>query len=163
MGRIAFEARQRWTLRSDTTGERSPSCRTWPTRSNNIGNVLKVLGRLQEARGLSGEPPARSNHSWRLCQSRRYFENVYTRQYPSRRPWSRLRRGRKGSHRDRIQLDFALGKAYADLKDYSRSFRHCSPAIRQARDNCLRRVCHVRSISPHRKDHFRATDRVKIR
>jgi hypothetical protein len=28
------------------------------------------------------------------------------------------------SKTDRLQLDFALGKAYADLKDYKRSFRH---------------------------------------
>jgi hypothetical protein len=28
------------------------------------------------------------------------------------------------SKRDRMQLDFALGKAYADLKDFSRSFQH---------------------------------------
>ena len=28
------------------------------------------------------------------------------------------------SKTDRMQLDFALGKAYADLKDYRRSFEH---------------------------------------
>ncbi len=28
------------------------------------------------------------------------------------------------SRTDRMQLDFGLGKAYADVKDYSRSFKH---------------------------------------
>ena len=56
-------------------------------------------------------------------------------------PWRRSRRRPKDlSKTDRMQLDFALGKAYADLKDYRALVR--APARRQcgqARDDRLRR------------------------
>ena len=40
------------------------------------------------------------------------------------------------SKTDRMQLDFALGKAYADLKDYPRSFKHLLDGnAGQARDD----------------------------
>ena len=44
------------------------------------------------------------------------------------------------SKTDRMQLDFALGKAYADLKDHDRSFEHllAGNAAKRATDRLRR-------------------------
>ena len=90
---------------------------------NGIGNVLKVLGKLPEAEKAYRE-------ALRLDPN---IAGVYCnladlKTFSSDDPHlaaMELLAERKGiSQTDRMQLDFALGKAYADLKDYGRSFRH---------------------------------------
>ena len=90
---------------------------------NGIGNVLKVLGKLQEAEKAFLEAlRLDANIAGVYCN----LADLKT--FSSDDPHlaaMELLAERKGiSQMDRIQLDFALGKAYADLKDYGRSFKH---------------------------------------
>ena len=92
---------------------------------NGMGNMLKVLGRVAgSAKGLSRSTPAQSKHRWRLFQPCR-VENLQAPTILILRQWKSLAAKTKDYRKiDRVQLDFALGKAYADLKDYRRSFKH---------------------------------------
>ena len=91
---------------------------------NNMGNVLKELGQLQEAHDA-------------YLQALRLDSNiagVYVNLADSKKfapgdahldAMEALAAKSDGlSKADRMQLDFALGKAYGDLQDYSRSFKH---------------------------------------
>ena len=91
---------------------------------NNMGNVLKDLGRLQEAREAFLEAirldPEIPGVYVNLGDS-----ETFTADDPHLATMERLAAKTEGlSKTDRMQLDFGLGKAYADLKDYSRSFKH---------------------------------------
>jgi tetratricopeptide (TPR) repeat protein len=91
---------------------------------NNMGNVLDELGRLQEAQSA-------------YCEALRLDPNG-TAAYVNLAAGKTFKPGdvhlaametlaakTEGlSTTDRMQLDFALGKAYADLKDYARAFKH---------------------------------------
>ncbi len=93
---------------------------------NNMGNVLEELGQLQEAQRA-------------YCEALRLDPNS-TAAYVNLAAGNTFKPGdahlvamealaakTEGlSTTDRMQLDFALGKAYADLKDYARSFKHFS-------------------------------------
>jgi tetratricopeptide (TPR) repeat protein len=93
---------------------------------NNMGNALKELGQLQEAESA-------------YCEALRLDPNN-TATYINLAAGKTFKPGdahlaamealaakTEGlSKIDRTRLDFALGKAYADLKDYARSFRHLS-------------------------------------
>ncbi len=92
---------------------------------HNLGNVLEELGQLQEAQSA-------------YCEALRLDPNS-TAAYVNLAAGKTFKPGdahlaamealaaKKGlSTTDRMQLDFALGKAYADLKDYARSFAHLS-------------------------------------
>jgi tetratricopeptide (TPR) repeat protein len=91
---------------------------------NNMGNVLKELGQLQKAQNAYLE-------ALRLDPN---VAGVYANlaDFKPFKPgdWhlaamEQLAEKQEGlSKVDRMQLDFALGKAYADLKDYRRSFEH---------------------------------------
>jgi tetratricopeptide (TPR) repeat protein len=93
---------------------------------NNIGNVLDELGQLQEAQNA-------------YCEALRLDPNS-TATYGNLAAGKTFKPGdahlaamealaakTEGlSTIDRMRLDFALGKAYADLKDYARSIKHLS-------------------------------------
>ena len=91
---------------------------------NNIGNALKELGRLDDARQAYLE-------SIRLdpTVTAAYVNFVDTMTFtPGNAHLATMEalaaQPHEMSKRDHMQLDFALGKAYADLKDFSRSFQH---------------------------------------
>ena len=91
---------------------------------NNMGNVLKELGRLQEAHEAYLEAlrldPAISGVYVNLADSKTFAAgdpHLAAMEALAAKPESL-------SKTDRLQLDFALGKAYADLKDHRRSFKH---------------------------------------
>src|SRR5262249_51386329 len=91
---------------------------------NNMGNVLKELGQLQEAQASYQEAlrldPSSTGIYVNLADSKTFKpddEHLAAMEALATKPESL-------SRTDRTQLDFALGKAYADLKDYDRSFRH---------------------------------------
>jgi tetratricopeptide (TPR) repeat protein len=91
---------------------------------NNMGNVLKELGQLKEAQDSYLE----------ALRLDRDIAGVYVNLADSKtfKPGDAhlaamealAAKSETLSKTDRTQLDFALGKAYADLKDYGRSFRH---------------------------------------
>jgi tetratricopeptide (TPR) repeat protein len=91
---------------------------------NNMGNALKELGRLDEAREAFLEAlridPAITGVYVNLADSKTFKPGD-----PHLAAMEALASKTDGlSKTDRLQLDFALGKAYADLKDFPRSFRH---------------------------------------
>jgi tetratricopeptide (TPR) repeat protein len=91
---------------------------------NNMGNALKELGQLQEAEGayleaLRLDPNVTGVHV-NLADSRKFAPGD-----PYLAAMEALAAKTDGlSKTDRMQLDFALGKAYADLKEHGRSFAH---------------------------------------
>jgi tetratricopeptide (TPR) repeat protein len=123
MGRIAFEQgdldaalahhRRALELRPDLADA-----------LNNMGNVLKELGRLDEARdaylkSLALDPKITVVYV-NLADSTKFTPDD-----PHLAAMEALERGSEPlSNTDRLQLDFALAKAYADIKDHKRSFEH---------------------------------------
>ena len=123
MGRVAFERgdldsalidyRRALTLKPDLADAH-----------NNIGNVLKELGRLAEAeeaylQALRLDPNIAGVYV-NLADSKKFAPgdtHLVAMETLAAKPDGL-------SKSDRMQLDFALGKAYADLQDYPRSFRH---------------------------------------
>jgi tetratricopeptide (TPR) repeat protein len=91
---------------------------------NNMGNVLKDLGRLREAQDAYLEAlrydPSVTNVYLNLADLKKFAPGD-----PHLTALEALAAKAEGlSKTDRMQLDFVLGKAYADVKDYSRSFKH---------------------------------------
>ena len=91
---------------------------------NNMGNVLKELGQLREAHDAFLEAIRLdrdiSGVYVNLADSKKFAPGD-----PHLAAMEALAAKTEGlSKTDRLQLDFALGKAYADLKDYDRSFKH---------------------------------------
>jgi tetratricopeptide (TPR) repeat protein len=101
---------------------------------NNMGNVLKELGRLQEAQeaylaALQIDASVTGVYV-NLADSK-----TFTPGDPHLAALEALAAKTQGlSKTDRMQLDFALAKAYADLKDHSRSFPHLLAANAQKRE-----------------------------
>jgi tetratricopeptide (TPR) repeat protein len=91
---------------------------------NNMGNVLKELGQLDEARevylkALELDPNVTGVYV-NLADSMKF-----TATDPHLATMQALAAKTDGlSKTDRLQLDFALGKAFSDLKDHRRSFQH---------------------------------------
>jgi tetratricopeptide (TPR) repeat protein len=91
---------------------------------NNLGNALKELGDLHEAeeaylQALRLDPNVAGVYV-NLADSRRFSSGD-----PVLADMEALAGKSDGLSRDdRMQIDFALGKAYADLGDYTRSFQH---------------------------------------
>jgi tetratricopeptide (TPR) repeat protein len=90
----------------------------------NMGSVLKDLGHLREAQETYLEvlrlDPSLANVYVNLADSKTFKPDD-----PHLSAMEALAAETEGlSKTDRMQLDFALGKAYADLKDYGRSFKH---------------------------------------
>ena len=91
---------------------------------NNMGNVLKERGHLQQAHDAFLEAlrldPNLTGVYVNLADSKKFAPGD-----PHLAAMEGLAAKASGlSKTDRMQLDFALGKAYADLKDYARSFEH---------------------------------------
>ncbi|HTV30406.1 MAG TPA: tetratricopeptide repeat protein [Xanthobacteraceae bacterium] len=91
---------------------------------NNMGNALKDLGRFREAekafRNSVRLDPTISGVYVNLADLKTFLPGD-----PLLLAMERLAARREDlTKTDRLQLDFALGKAYADLKDYDRSFAH---------------------------------------
>jgi tetratricopeptide (TPR) repeat protein len=91
---------------------------------NNMGNVLKELGQLHDARQAYLEAlrldPAVCGVYVNFADSK-----TFTPGDAHLAAMESLAAQPEGlSKTDRMHLDFALGKAYADLKDYRRSFTH---------------------------------------
>jgi tetratricopeptide (TPR) repeat protein len=91
---------------------------------NNLGNVLKELGKLQEAQDSYLHAlrldPAVTGVYVNLADSKKFTPGD-----PHLAAMHELAAKTEGlSKTDRLQLDFALGKAYADLKDHGRSFAY---------------------------------------
>ena len=91
---------------------------------NNLGNVLKELGQLAEAEQAYLEAirldPSITGVYVNLADSKKFSSGD-----PHLAAMEALAVKTDGlSKADRMQLDFGLGKAYADLKDYRRSFEH---------------------------------------
>jgi tetratricopeptide (TPR) repeat protein len=123
MGRIAFE-------RGDLDGSLRFYRRALALKPdladayNNMGNVLKELGQLNEAQDAYLQAlrldPAVTGVYVNLADSKKFTPGD-----PHLAAMEALAAKTDGlSKSDRMQLDFALGKAYADLKEHSRSFRH---------------------------------------
>jgi tetratricopeptide (TPR) repeat protein len=91
---------------------------------NNIGNALKELGQLQQAKdayitAIQLDPNLAGVYV-NLADSKTFTKND-----PHLAAMEALAAKTEGlSETDCMELDFALGKAYADLKDYRRSFGH---------------------------------------
>jgi len=91
---------------------------------NNMGNVLRELGQFDEARltylkAVELDPTSTDVYR-NLADSKKF-----TRADPHLAAMEKLMAKPEGlSKTDRVQLDFALGKAYSDLKDHRRSFQH---------------------------------------
>jgi len=123
MGRIAFE---RGELDAALTYHRRALALKPDLADafNNMGNVLKELGQLQEAHDAYLEALRLDPHITgvyvNLSDSKKFAAGD-----PHLAAMEALAAKTDGlSKTDRIQLDFGLGKAYADLKDYDRSFKH---------------------------------------
>jgi tetratricopeptide (TPR) repeat protein len=91
---------------------------------NNMGNALKELGRLKEAHEAYLEAlrldPSITGVYVNLADSKSFTPGD-----PHLAAMEALAAKPGGlSTTDRLQLDFALAKAYADLKDHARSFKH---------------------------------------
>jgi hypothetical protein len=91
---------------------------------NNVGNVLKELGQLAEAEAAYLQAvrldPSMTGVYVNLADSRKFAPGD-----PHLAAMEALALKHDGlSKSHRMQLDFGLAKAYADLKDYRRSFRH---------------------------------------
>jgi tetratricopeptide (TPR) repeat protein len=123
MGRIAFERgelrsalgcfRRALVLRPDLADA-----------YNNMGNVLKELGQLREAEEAYLQAirldPSVTGVYVNLADSKKFTPSdmhLAAMEALAAKPDGL-------STTDRMQLDFALGKAYADLRDYARSFTH---------------------------------------
>jgi tetratricopeptide (TPR) repeat protein len=122
MGRVAFE-------RGDLTAALDYYRRAIAIKPeladayNNMGNALKELGRLQEAQDAYDKAieldPNISGVYVNLADSRKFNAgDPYLAAMESMASKTELPKT------DRMHLDFALGKAYADIKDYRRSFQH---------------------------------------
>ncbi len=91
---------------------------------NNMGNVLKELGQLQAAQDAYLQALRLDANIAgiyvNLADSKKFAPGD-----PHLEMMESLAAKSEGlSKTDRLQLDFALGKAYGDLKDYRRSFTH---------------------------------------
>jgi tetratricopeptide (TPR) repeat protein len=91
---------------------------------NNLGNVLKELGQLAEAQQAYLEAlridPNVAGVYVNLADSKKFTAGD-----PHLAAMEAMAAKSEGlSNTDRMQIDFALGKAYADLKDHDRSFAH---------------------------------------
>ncbi len=91
---------------------------------NNMGNVPKELGQLQEAHDAYldaiGLDPNIAGVYVNLADSKKFTPGD-----PHLAAMEAMAAKADGlSKTDRMQLDFALGKAYGDLKDYGRSITH---------------------------------------
>jgi tetratricopeptide (TPR) repeat protein len=123
MGRVAFE---RGDLDSSLAHYRRALALKpdFAEAYNNMGNVLKELGKLDEAQAAYLEAlrlePNIAGVYVNLADSKKFTPGD-----PPLVAMEDLAAKADGlSKTDRMQLDFGLGKAYADLKDHDRSFRY---------------------------------------
>src|SRR5262249_24834823 len=122
MGRVAFE-------RGDLAGAVAHYKRALALKNdladawNNMGNALKELGELDAARAAFLKAieldPVNTGVYVNLADSKKFAAGD-----PHLAAMQALAHGNNLSPTERMQLDFALGKAYADLKDHARSFEH---------------------------------------
>jgi len=117
---------------------------------NNKGNVLKDLGQLDEARSAYINSlhldPDNTGVYLNVADSTTFAVG------DPHLTTMELLAGKKLSKYRRIQLDFALGKAYSDLKEYRRSFAHFLAA------NAAKRAM----ISYDEKSVFDLFDRIQV-
>jgi tetratricopeptide (TPR) repeat protein len=91
---------------------------------NNMGNMLKEQGQFQEAQKAYLEA-LRLDPNAAIVYGNLADWKTFKPGDPHLVAMEALAAKQEGlSTTDRMQLDFALGKAYADLKDYPRSFKH---------------------------------------
>jgi tetratricopeptide (TPR) repeat protein len=91
---------------------------------NNMGNVLKELGELDEAEQAYLDA-LRLDANFTGIYVNLADSKKFTLGDPHLTAMEALAAKTEGvSKTDRMQLDFALSKAYADVKDYGRSFEH---------------------------------------
>jgi tetratricopeptide (TPR) repeat protein len=99
---------------------------------NNMGNALKELGRLAEAEAAFRKAleldPKLTGVFVNLADSK-----TFTADDPHLAAMQALEHQDGLSRTDRMHLSFALGKAYADLKDHARSFEHLMAGNAQKR------------------------------
>jgi tetratricopeptide (TPR) repeat protein len=116
-----------------------------------LGNALRVLGRLEEARlayEKAIELTPKPGFYFSLANSKRFFlADVHLAAMEEMA--SALR---SLAEEDRIYLHFALGKAYDDLGDHERSFRHL------VEGNALKRrhVSYDEAVTRGRIDHIKS-------
>jgi tetratricopeptide (TPR) repeat protein len=89
---------------------------------NNMGNVLQELGQLQEAQSAYREA-LRLDRNSTIAHLNLAVAKTFKPGDPHLAAMEALAAKADGlSKTDRMQLDFALGKAYEDLRDYDRAF-----------------------------------------
>ncbi len=91
---------------------------------NNMGNVLEELGQLQEAQSAYREA-LRLDPNSTIAHVNLAVAKTFKPGDAHLAAMAALAAKTEGlSTTDRMRLDFALGKAYADLEDHARAFRH---------------------------------------
>jgi tetratricopeptide (TPR) repeat protein len=91
---------------------------------NNIGNVLEELGRLREAQSAYIEALRLDSNSATAYVNLAAVKTFRPGDAHLAAMEALAAKAEGLSETDSMQLDFALGKAYADLNDHSRSFQH---------------------------------------
>ena len=91
---------------------------------NNLGAVLKELGRIDEARGYMNKAinlaPDKPGYHFNLAGTK-----IFTADDPHLAQIEGLAKdAEKLSTEEQVSLQFALGKAYEDIAEHARSFRH---------------------------------------
>ncbi len=120
---------------------------------NGLGNALQVLGRLDEAREAFATAvklaPRNGSLFLPLAHAKRFAPDD-----PHLAAMETLaREGDKLSADDRIALEFALAKAFADLAQPERSFRH----LREGNARERARIAYDETATLARLDRIRAT------
>jgi tetratricopeptide (TPR) repeat protein len=123
------------------------------TAHSKLGDALLAMGRMAEANSAmeraASLAPRKAGYYWNLANTRRFTEND-----PHFAAMKRLTQEiDRLNAEERIDLHFALGKAFADIGDHRRSFEH----ILKGNDLMRRRVVYDEDRALGRFEQIRTT------